>query len=104
MLLVQAQAYREQYGCNIISLLPTNLYGPGDHADLETSHVIPTMIRKFSTAHDTGGSTAWLWGDGSASRDFLHVEDARRAHSDSRWSAMTTRAGQRGLRGRDHDP
>jgi GDP-L-fucose synthase len=79
MLLVQAQAYREQYGCNFISLLPTNLYGPGDHADLETSHVIPAMIRKFLTARETGASTARLWGDGSATREFLHVADAARA-------------------------
>ena len=79
MLLVQAQAYRQQYGCNFIYLLPTNLYGPGDHTDLETSHVIPAMIRKFSTARDTGAATVRLWGDGSPTRDFLHVEDAARA-------------------------
>jgi GDP-L-fucose synthase len=79
MLLVQAQAYRQQYGCNFIHLLPTNLYGPGDHADLETSHVIPAMIRKFSVARDTGAPVVRLWGDGTPTRDFLHVQDAARA-------------------------
>jgi GDP-L-fucose synthase len=79
MLLVQAQAYREQYGSNFVSLLPTNLYGPGDHTDLERSHVIPAMIRKFSAARDTGAPAVQLWGDGSPTRDFLHVEDAARA-------------------------
>ena len=79
MLLVQAQAYRQQYGCNFVYLLPTNLYGPGDHADLETSHVIPAMIRKFSTARDVGAPMVELWGDGSPTRDFLHVDDAARA-------------------------
>ena len=79
MLLVQAQAYRQQYGCNFIYLLPTNLYGPGDHAELETSHVIPAMIRKFSTARDAGVATVQLWGDGTPTREFLHVEDAARA-------------------------
>jgi GDP-L-fucose synthase len=79
MLLVQAQAYRQQYGCNFVYLLPTNLYGPGDHDDLETSHVIPAMIRKFSTARDAGEPTVRLWGDGTPTRDFLHVEDAARA-------------------------
>ena len=79
MLLVQAQAYRQQYGCNFVYLLPTNLYGPGDHADLETSHVIPAMIRKFSTARDVGAPMVELWGDGTPTRDFLHVDDAARA-------------------------
>ena len=79
MLLVQAQAYRQEYGCNFVYLLPTNLYGPGDHSDLETSHVIPAMIRKFSTARDAGAPAVQLWGDGSPTRDFLHVEDAARA-------------------------
>ena len=79
MLLVQAQAYRQQYGCNFVYLLPTNLYGPGDHADLETSHVIPAMIRKFSTARDVGAPMVELWGDGSPTRDFLHVDDGARA-------------------------
>jgi GDP-L-fucose synthase len=79
MLLVQAQAYRQQYGSNFVYLLPTNLYGPGDHDDLETSHVIPAMIRKFSSARDIGAATVRLWGDGSPTRDFLYVDDAARA-------------------------
>jgi GDP-L-fucose synthase len=78
MLLVQAQAYREQYGCNFVYLLPTNLYGPGDHADLETSHVIPAMIVKFSAAVASGAPSVSLWGDGSPTREFLHVADAAR--------------------------
>jgi len=78
MLLVQAQAYREQYGCNVVYLLPTNLYGPGDHTALATSHVIPAMIRKFSTAVATGAPVVQLWGDGSPTREFLHVSDAAR--------------------------
>ena len=81
MLLVQAQAYREQYGCNFVYLLPTNLYGPGDHTDLETSHVIPAMIVKFSAAVAQDASTVSLWGDGSPTRDFLHVDDAARGFS-----------------------
>jgi GDP-L-fucose synthase len=79
MLLVQVQAYRQEYGCNFVYLLPTNLYGPGDHADLETSHVIPAMIRKFSAARAAGAPAVQLWGDGSPTRDFLHVADAARA-------------------------
>ncbi len=79
MLLVQAQAYREQYGTNIVYLLPTNLYGPGDNFDLATGHVIPAMIRRFRDARDTGASTVTLWGDGSPTREFLHVRDAARA-------------------------
>jgi GDP-L-fucose synthase len=78
MLLVQAQAYRAQYGCNFVYLLPTNLYGPGDHADLETSHVIPAMIVKFTAAVESGAPTVSLWGDGSPTREFLHVADAAR--------------------------
>jgi GDP-L-fucose synthase len=79
MLLVQAQAYRQQYGTNVIYLLPTNLYGPGDNFDPETSHVIPAMIRRFLDARDSGASTVVLWGDGSPTREFLHVRDAARA-------------------------
>ncbi|HUP62629.1 MAG TPA: GDP-L-fucose synthase [Thermoanaerobaculia bacterium] len=73
MLLVQLQAYRQEYGFNGVYLLPANLYGPRDHFDLETSHVIPAMIRKFAEA---GGSTVRLWGDGTPTREFLYVEDA----------------------------
>ena len=65
------QAYRKQYGFNAISLMPTNLYGPKDNFDLESSHVLPAMIRKFHEAKDR----VVLWGDGSARREFLHVDD-----------------------------
>jgi GDP-L-fucose synthase len=76
MLLVQLQAYREEYGFPGIYLLPVNLYGPGDHFDLESSHVIPAMIRKFLEAHESGAREVILWGDGSPTREFLFVEDA----------------------------
>ena len=76
MLLVQAQAYREQYDFNAIYLLPVNLYGPGDNFDLETSHVIPAQIRKFTEAQAHGEQIVTLWGDGSPTREFLYVEDA----------------------------
>jgi len=79
MLLVQAQAYRAQYGFNAIFLLPVNLYGPGDNFDLESSHVIPAMIRKFVEAKKSGNSNVILWGDGSPTREFLYVEDAAEA-------------------------
>jgi GDP-L-fucose synthase len=75
-LLVQLQAYRQQYGFNGIFLLPVNLYGPRDNFDLETSHVIPAMIRKFVDARDRGDRSVVLWGDGSPTREFLYVEDA----------------------------
>jgi GDP-L-fucose synthase len=76
MLLVQSQAYREQYGFNSIVLFPVNLYGPRDNFDLETSHVIPAIIRKCVTAKEGGQATLTLWGDGSPTREFLYVEDA----------------------------
>jgi GDP-L-fucose synthase len=76
MLLVQAQAYRQQYGFNAIHLLPVNLYGPGDNFDLETSHVIPALIRKCVEAQENGDPQVVLWGDGSPTREFLYVEDA----------------------------
>lgn len=76
MLLVQSQAYRDQYGFNAIYLLPVNLYGPGDNFDLQTSHVIPAMIRKFIDARQRGEKQVVLWGDGSPTREFLYVEDA----------------------------
>jgi GDP-L-fucose synthase len=79
LLLVQAQAYRDQYGMNAIYLLPVNLYGPGDNFDLERSHVIPAMVRKFAEARDRGEPRVVLWGDGSPTREFLYVEDAARA-------------------------
>jgi GDP-L-fucose synthase len=76
MMLVQAQAYRAQYGFNAIYLLPVNLYGPRDNFDLETSHVIPALIRKCVEAKETGCRELLLWGDGSPTREFLYVEDA----------------------------
>ena len=79
MLLVQAQAYREQYGFNAIYLLPVNLYGPGDNIDLNNSHVIPAMIRKCIEARDAGAATVEVWGTGTPTREFLYVEDAARA-------------------------
>ena len=79
LLLAQCQAYRAEYGMNAIYLLPVNLYGPGDNFNLETSHVIPAMIRKFTEARICGADTVELWGDGSPTREFLYVEDAARA-------------------------
>ena len=76
MLLVQAQAYREQYGMNVIYLLPVNLYGPGDNFDLESSHVIPALIRKFTEAKDAGEEHITAWGTGKPTREFLYVDDA----------------------------
>ena len=76
MLLVQAQAYRQQYDFNAIYLLPVNLYGPGDNFDPESSHVIPALIRKCVEARDAGEQSINVWGDGSASREFLYVDDA----------------------------
>jgi GDP-L-fucose synthase len=76
MLLVQAQAYRQQYGYNAIYLLPVNLYGPRDNFNLKTSHVIPALIRKFLEAQERGDSKVELWGDGSPTREFLYVEEA----------------------------
>ena len=76
MLLVQAEAYREQYGFPAITLLPVNLYGPRDNFDLETSHVIPAMIRKFVEARRAGQSEVVLWGSGKPTREFLFVRDA----------------------------
>jgi GDP-L-fucose synthase len=76
MLLVQAQAYRQQYGFNSIFLLPVNLYGPRDNFNPASSHVIPAMIRKFLEAQERGEKEVVLWGDGSPTREFLYVEDA----------------------------
>jgi len=76
MLLVQAQAYREQYGFNAIYLLPVNLYGPRDNFDLKTSHVIPALIRKYIEAQARGDKEVVLWGDGSPTREFLYAGDA----------------------------
>lgn len=79
MLLVQAQAYRAQYGFNAIYLLPTNLYGPRDNFAAESSHVIPALIKKCMEAKDRGEPQITLWGDGSATRSFLFVEDCAEA-------------------------
>jgi GDP-L-fucose synthase len=74
-LLVGAQAYREQYGLNVVYLLPVNLYGPGDNFDLEGGHVIPALIRKMIEAKEQGNDKVVLWGDGSPTREFLYAED-----------------------------
>lgn len=79
MMLVQSQAYREQYGFNSIFLLPVNMYGPRDNFNHETSHVIPALIRKCLEAQDEGRGEIVLWGDGSPTREFLYVEDSAEA-------------------------
>lgn len=78
MLLVQSQAYRQQYDFNSIFLLPVNLYGPRDNFDLESSHVIPALIRKFTEAVENNKKEVEVWGTGKASREFLYVEDGAR--------------------------
>jgi GDP-L-fucose synthase len=78
-LLVQGQAYRQQYGLNFIYLLPVNLYGPGDRFDLELGHVVPTLIKRFTEAKAQNLPTVILWGTGNSSREFLYVEDAAEA-------------------------
>lgn len=82
-LLVMAQAYRQEFGSNFVMLFPVNLYGPHDNFDLETSHVIPAMIRKFIAAQSAGLSEVVLWGDGSPSREFLYVDDCARGLVDA---------------------
>lgn len=79
MLLVQAQAYRQQYGFNAIYLLPVNLYGPRDHFDPERSHVIPALIRRCLEAQERGERQLVVWGDGTPTREFLYVEDCAEA-------------------------
>jgi GDP-L-fucose synthase len=79
MLLVQSQAYRQQYGFNSVYLLPVNLYGPGDNFDLDTSHVIPALIRKCLEAVKQRAPEIECWGDGSPTREFLYVEDCAEA-------------------------
>lgn len=69
------QAYRRQYGFNVISLMPTNLYGPGDNFDLETSHVLPALIRRFHEAKEAGAENVTVWGTGTPRREFLYVDD-----------------------------
>jgi len=84
-LLVGAQGYREQYGLETVYLLPVNLFGPRDNFDLETSHVIPALIRKMVEAQDRGESEILLWGDGSPTREFLYVDDC----AEGIWLAAT---------------
>lgn len=79
MLLVLAQGYRQQYGSNFVYVLPVNLYGPGDNFDLNNSHVIPAMIRKFHAAKIANAPSVTLWGDGTPTREFLYVEDCAKA-------------------------
>jgi GDP-L-fucose synthase len=79
MLLVQSQAYRQQYGFNAIFLLPVNLYGPGDNYDPSSSHVIPALIHKAIAAQESGLDEMTVWGDGSPTREFLYVQDAAEA-------------------------
>ncbi|MDP2336715.1 MAG: GDP-L-fucose synthase, partial [Bacteroidota bacterium] len=79
MLLVQAQAYRKQYGFNAIYLLPVNLYGPGDNFKEDSSHVIPALIKKFVDAKKQNSPEVVIWGTGTPTREFLYVEDAARA-------------------------
>lgn len=79
LLLVQGQAYRAEYGFNVIHLIPVNLYGPGDNFDPETSHVMPALIRRFSEATRDSVPEVRCWGTGLATREFLYVEDAARA-------------------------
>jgi len=79
MLLVQSQAYRQQYGFNSVYLLPVNLYGPRDNFNPESSHVIPALIKKFVEAVEDGHRTVEIWGTGAASREFLYVDDCARA-------------------------
>ena len=83
MLLVQGQAYRQQYGFRAIHLLPVNLYGPHDNFDPASSHVIPALIRKFLEAVEAGAPTVVCWGTGSATREFLYVEDCARGIVDA---------------------
>lgn len=78
MLLVQSQAYRQEYGFNSIYLLPVNLYGPGDNFNPQSSHVIPALIKKCIDAQEAGDDQIVAWGDGSPTREFLYVEDAAR--------------------------
>lgn len=73
------EAYRNQYGCNYISVMPTNLYGPNDNYDLQSSHVLPALIRKFHTAKVERRSSVEIWGTGSPRREFLHVDDLAEA-------------------------
>jgi GDP-L-fucose synthase len=79
MLLCMSQAYRQQYGCNFVFLLPVNMYGPNDSFDLETCHVIPAMIKRFHEAKVNQAEKVTLWGDGCPTREFLYVDDCAKA-------------------------
>ncbi len=79
MLLVQLDSYRKEYGFNGVYLIPVNLYGPGDHFDLETSHVMPALVRKFVDAAEDSSPAVSVWGDGTATREFLYAADAAQA-------------------------
>lgn len=73
------EAYRDQYGCNFISAMPTNLYGPNDNYDLNNSHVLPALIKKFHLAKNENKAEVEIWGDGSPLREFLYVDDLAQA-------------------------
>ena len=103
-ILVGAQSYREQYGTNSIFLLPVNLYGPGDNFDLQTSHVIPALIRKMVEAHARGDEEIVLWGDGTPTREFLYVDDCARGLALAGRALRRRRAGQPRYRRGDRDP
>ena len=100
MLLVQGQAYRQEYGFNAIHLLPVNLYGPHDNFDPSSSHVIPALIRKCLEAIDARSDEVVCWGTGNATREFLYVEDCAEAHRAGGRAVRRARTGQhrRGLR------
>ena len=103
-LLVGAQGYREQYGLDVVYLLPVNLYGPRDNFDLETSHVIPALIRKMVGAQERGEHEIVLWGDGSPTREFLYVDDCAEAIQLAARSFDGVGAGQPGNGPGDLDP
>ncbi len=103
-LLVGGQTYREQYGLNALHLLPVNLYGPRDNFDLETSHVIPALIRKMLEAGERGEREIVLWGDGSPTREFLYVEDCAEGILLAAERLRRRRAGQPRHRRGDLDP
>ncbi len=103
MMLVLSDAYRRQYGFDSCAPIVANLYGPDDNFDLEDSHVIAAMIRKFVEAVDAGRREVVLWGTGKPSREFLYVDDAARALLLAAERLETLRAGERGHRPRDQD-
>ncbi len=98
------QAYRRQYGCDFISAMPTNLYGPNDNFDLNASHVLPALIRKFHDAKQAGRREVVIWGTGSPRREFLHVDDLADACVFLMRALRRARAHQRRHRRRPDDP